>query len=274
MSKKALKFDEVGYWSELKLDIVRDYATAYSKIISKQNLQHIYIDAFAGAGIHKSKTSGTYIAGSPTQALVVNPPFKEYHFIELDTNKVDHLKKLLGSKPNVFVYAGDCNQVLLKDIFPKAQWSDFRRALCLLDPYGLHLDWQVIQMAGKMKSIEIFLNFPIADMNRNVFWHKPDGVRESDIKRMNAFWGDDSWKDVVYTTKNDLFGYENKEVNHVIAESFRDRLKKVAGFKHVSHPLAMRNAHKAIIYYLFFASQKPVANQIVEYIFNKYSQKG
>lgn len=274
MVKKALKFDEVGYWSELKLDIIKAYATEYSKIISKQNIRHIYIDAFAGAGIHKSKTSGTYIAGSPTQALAVTPPFKEYHFIELDTRKVGHLKKLLSDKPNVFVYSGDCNQILLQDVFPKARWGDFKRGLCLLDPYGLHLNWKVIETAGRMKSIEIFLNFPVADMNRNVFWHNPQGVGENDIERINAYWGDDSWRQAAYTTKNDLFGHQEKEINRVIAGRFRQRLIDKAGFAYVSEPLPMRNSQRAVIYYLLFAAQKPVAKKIVDFIFKKYRLKG
>lgn len=36
MVKKFLEFDEVGYWSELKLDIIKAYATEYSKIISNK----------------------------------------------------------------------------------------------------------------------------------------------------------------------------------------------------------------------------------------------
>ncbi len=52
------KYDEIGYWSEIKLDIIKDYAAAYSRILSSQknpNFYHIYIDAFAGAGKHISK---------------------------------------------------------------------------------------------------------------------------------------------------------------------------------------------------------------------------
>ncbi|MGO9109324.1 MAG: hypothetical protein ACLP9L_08835 [Thermoguttaceae bacterium] len=30
-----VRFDEIGYWSEIKLDIVRKYAQAYSNILSK-----------------------------------------------------------------------------------------------------------------------------------------------------------------------------------------------------------------------------------------------
>ena len=48
------KLDEIGYWSEIKLDIIKKYAKAYSTIISaQQNIQHhLYIDGFAGAGVH------------------------------------------------------------------------------------------------------------------------------------------------------------------------------------------------------------------------------
>ena len=81
-SKSSLKFDEIGYWSELKLDILKKYAAAYSKILSNQkNLSHSYIDAFSGAGMHLSKATQEFVPGSPVNALAVVPPFREYHFI-------------------------------------------------------------------------------------------------------------------------------------------------------------------------------------------------
>src|SRR5204863_2278374 len=103
-----------------------------------------------------------------------------------------------------------------------------RRGLCLLDPYGLQLDWKVIEAAGKMRTIDMFLNFPVADMNRNVLWRDPEGVDAADLKRMTEFWGDDSWRQIAYTTKRDLFGHLEKEENKVVAEGFRQRLLKVA----------------------------------------------
>ena len=87
---------------------------------------------------------------------------------------------------------------------------------------------------------------------------------------MTAFWGDDSWREIAYTTEGNLFGFPEKEDNETVAEGFRKRLQKVAEFKHVPSPLPMRNSKGAIIYYLFFASQKPVAQDIIEAIFNKY----
>ena len=75
----SLRSDEVGYWAEVKLDIVRDYAKEYSKILAAQKglRGHVYIDAFAGAGVHLSKTTGEFIPGSPLNALLVQPPFQE-----------------------------------------------------------------------------------------------------------------------------------------------------------------------------------------------------
>ena len=277
---KDLRYDQIGYWSEIKLDIIKEYATAYSRILSSWSspeFYHFYIDAFAGAGQHKSKTSGEFVLGSPANALLVNPSFREYHFIDLDEQKVESLEKLAGTRADVSIHHGDCNQVLLNEVFPRAKYESYRRALCVLDPYGLHLDWEVILKAGQMQSLEIFLNFPVADMNRNVLWRKPEGVSPVQVERMNRFWGDDSWRKAAYvpSVQMDLFGkmHEEKVSNEVISKAFRKRLKEVAGFPNVPKPIAMRNTQNAVVYYLFFASHKPVAEDIVQYIFDKYANR-
>jgi three-Cys-motif partner protein len=274
-----LKFDQIGYWSELKLEIIKKYAAAYSRILSARKaprLTHFYIDAFAGAGVHLSKTTKAFVLGSPLNALHVAPPFVEYHFIDLNSSKASNLRALAGSREDVFIYEGDCNQILLEKIFPRVNYGEYRRALCLLDPYGLHLEWKVIQAAGEKKTIDMFLNFPVADMNRNVLWHEPSGVREDDIARMTVFWGDDSWRDIAYSSSKDLFGDSliEKKTNEAIAGSFCRRLREVAGFEHVAKPLPMRNSKGAIVYYLIFASQKAVASNIVVDIFNSYRNRG
>jgi three-Cys-motif partner protein len=172
----------------------------------------------------------------------------------------------------VHVYDGDANQVLLNEVTPNVRYQDFRRALCILDPYGLHLDWKVIEAAGKTGTIEIFLNFPILDMNRNVLLWNPDDVSADDVARMDTFWGDRSWREAAYSTTGNLFGWQEKQRNEVIAEAFRERLKKVAGFERVPDPVPMRNSKGAILYYLFFSAQKDTAENIVVDVFNKHRQ--
>jgi three-Cys-motif partner protein len=268
------EFDEIGYWSEIKLEIVRDYASAYSTILSKKKLPHIYVDAFAGAGQHISKSTGDYVLGSPLNALNVRPPFREYHFIDLDAAKVENLRALVGNRPDVHIYKGDCNRILTDRIFPTLKFETYRRALCLLDPYGLDLTWQVISEAGRLGTIDIFLNFPVMDMNRNVLWRNPERVHAERLSRLNSYWGDDSWKSAAYSTTGNLFSLPEKESNEVVATSFQQRLVHVAGFKRVPEPLAMRNSKGTIVYYLFFASQVGVADDIISDIFGKYRRRG
>jgi three-Cys-motif partner protein len=70
---KKVKYDVIGNWSEVKLDIVREYASAYSRIMNAQSAieRYCYIDAFAGAGQHISKNTGEFLPGSPWNALLI-----------------------------------------------------------------------------------------------------------------------------------------------------------------------------------------------------------
>ena len=240
-------------------------------------MYHVYIDGFSGSGFHVAKSSGQLIEGSPLKALSVDPPFLEYFFVDLAGKKVEALQRTVGDRRNVHVLHGDSNEILLRDVFPKVQYKDYRRGLCLLDPYGLHLDWRVLEAAGKLRTLDLFLNFPILDMNRNALWHDSDRVDPDQALRMSRFWGDDSWRTEVYKPSKQatLFGNVEleKQGNPEVAEAFRRRLKEVAGFTQVLEPLPMRNTKGGIVYYLFFASHKPVALKIVKAIFAKYRHR-
>ena len=276
MRKKALRLDEIGYWSEVKLDIVKKYASAYSTIMAKQPSisRYAYIDAFAGAGTHVSKTTGTTVSGSPLNAMAIEPRFSELHFIDLDGTRIAELRRLASDDKRVVVHEGDCNTVLLRAVFPRCRFEDYRRALCLLDPYKLNVNWEVLKTAGSMKSIDVFYNFMIMPANMNVFMRNPNKVTPEQAARMDAVRGDNSWRTAAYRQAEDLFGtVEEKATNEDIAEAFRERLKTVAGFAHVPKPIPMRNSRGATVYYLYFATPKPVAAKIVQDILDTYRDR-
>jgi three-Cys-motif partner protein len=270
-----LKIDEIGYWSEVKLSILEEYAKPYNQILRKRNFHPIYIDGFAGAGHHLAKGTDRIVDGSPARALMIEPPFESFHFVDMDPQRAAALRRLAGNRSNVTVYEGNCNEVLIGKVFPKVRYDLYQRALCILDPYGLDLDWKVIQAAADTKAIEIFLNFPVMDMNRNVFWHNYEQVSVSSQNRMTRFWGDESWKSAAYETVQGLFGsMEQRNPTTEVVEAFKDRLKRAAGFEKVPEPMPIRNSRGAIVYYLFFAAQKPTAEFIVKQIFGKYRHRG
>jgi three-Cys-motif partner protein len=274
MGGSPVEHDTIGFWSEIRLEIIREYASAYSRILTKNGFWHAYIDAFASSGQHLSRQSKEMVPGSPLNALSVSPPpFDQYHFIDLNSTKVEALRDIAGNRADVDVYEGDCNRVLLDEVFPLIPYSRYRRALCLLDPYGLHLNWRTIQAASATKNIEVFLNCPLLDINLNALKHDRARVAPRQAARMTAFWGDESWRDECYVESPTLFGTQVDKIdNHRLAEAFRRRLRTVGGFAHVPAPIPMRQSTNSTLYYLFFASHRPVAAKIVDDIFTKYGR--
>jgi three-Cys-motif partner protein len=275
----GIEYDEIGIWSEVKLAIIEEYASAYATIMEASrrdripSLRWIYIDAYAGPGYHVSRTSGELVEGSPRIALNTSPPFHEYHFIDTEPRRAEQLRELAGPRTDVFIYNEDCNKVLLRDVFPRARYEHYRRALCLLDPYNINLTWEVIEAAGKARSVEIFMNLMIMDINRNAARRDPEKSIPSKMDQLTLLWGDESWKQAMYATDKNLFSEPEKVSNEEFAEKFRQRLEKKAGFKYVPPPMPMKTKSNSTIYYLYFASQKPVAAHIVNNIFAKYRKK-
>ena len=130
--------------------------------------------------------------------------------------------------------------------------------------------------ARRLRSIEIFLNFMVMDMNMNVLLRDPTKATAAQIERMERFWGDQTWRNVTYeeNPQRHLFAESEKiKVDHAndrIAEAYRTRLIEVAGFRYAPRPLPFVNQLGATVYYLFFASPNKTGNKVVEHIFEKY----
>ncbi len=193
--------------------------------------------------------------------------------MDLEEKRVHHLQSLVSSEVNAHFHIGNSNEVLPSKVFPKFHYDRYERIFCLLDPYKLTLDWDVVRAAGKSKITDVLINFPVLDMNRNVLWSNSEGISGNNREKMNRFWGNDSWKEIVYSEENDLFGpvtVKNEKPMHKILEAYSNRLKTIAGFAEVAKPLPMRNSVNAIVYYLIFATQKSLAIKIINSIMKKY----
>ena len=66
----------------------------------------------------------------------------------MDGDKAQLLEAISKGHPKVHVYEGDCNSILIDKIFPLVKYEDYNRAICVLDPYGLHLKWEIMYTAG------------------------------------------------------------------------------------------------------------------------------
>lgn len=271
----AIDLDEIGPWSEVKLDILRKYAGPYSRILASNGFHHGYIDAFSGPGLHIRKLDGQEILGSPLVALGVEPSFDEYHFIDLDGEKVEFLRSQVGDRRDTNFYTGDSNRILRESILPRFSYDNRTRALCLLDPYKLTLDWSVVSQAGNSNAVEVFINFPVMHMNRNCKKARITDILPGELQAMDNFWGDRSWHTAMYkeSAQMGLFGADaelEKQDNRNLVDAYCDRLNKIAGFGFVASPLPMRNSKGAVVYYLIFAGPNQTGWKIVQDIYRSH----
>ena len=212
-------------------------------------------------------------------ALNVPNKFTEYHFIDIERSKIERLKELTADrseKKSIHFYVGDANQVLRKKIAPKFPYSSFKRALCILDPYGVDIEWATIASLAPIKTMDVFINFPLMDINRNAALKKLETADPQQGSRLTKIWGDESWKQLAYVEQGGLFNasvlIKKIRGNETLKQGFREGLKKKAGFSCVPDPILMTNTVGGPLYFLFFASQKQVAQNIAQYIFENYRE--
>ena len=153
--------DTIPHWPQLNLDIVRRYGAAYSTIASRQpGLAHYWIDGFIRPGADGAGRD--FVPGSALNALLVTPPFHHHHLVNLDGQRADALRRAVDGRADVTLHEGTGSRVLIEEILPRVRQEDYRRALCVLDPGGPALDWRAIEMAGRLKTIDLFVAFSVA----------------------------------------------------------------------------------------------------------------
>lgn len=101
---EGMEYSRIGLWSEAKLRILKECAKPYSTILKNQyGFSHAYIDAFAGAGWHVSRRTDEFVPGSPLNALLVEPPFDDYYFVDVNPRKVAALRELADKRSDVHI---------------------------------------------------------------------------------------------------------------------------------------------------------------------------
>lgn len=287
-----------GDWTSDKLERVQKYLQAYTTIFranpKAQKLHTIYLDAFAGTGYRTSRRSSfgaaqflegleednqAFLKGSARIALEVEPPFKEYVFIEQDPDYAAELAQLKtefsSNRGKISVESKDANDFLI-DWIQKTDWAR-TRAVVFLDPYGMEVEWSVIQALGDTQAIDLWILFPLGVAVNRLLTKAgppPDGWGRA----LTRIFGTDTWRDAFYPHQKvqTLFGEEEIQQKEAdfdkISQFFISRLQ--TAFTAVSHkPLALRNSKNNPLYLLCFASSNPkgsstaikIANHILKH---------
>ena len=272
MTVRMSESEKTVSWSELKAEIVRRYASAWAQVMSRQaGLAYYYIEGFSRPSWYLPELFEGFLPTSVLQATVVEPRFRHYFLVDLDGGPATELRDLVAGA-DVTLLEGDGNALLLEDVLPRVRAEDYRRALCVLDPPALGLDWRVLEAAGRLRTIDLFVTLPVVDEHGAPLW---TAARQNaqQAARMTRAWGDDSWREAVTAPARAKAGAAGAvggpgAAHAAIAAAFARRLREVARFGNVLAPLPIPDRTGATtVGYLFFASRTDTANHVLEEIF-------
>lgn len=266
-----------GAWTQQKLEALKKYLQAYTKIFKNNPKARFYsisyVDAFAGTGsLRRPEPSGfaeflpelrkneqEFRKGSVRRALEVEPSFDEYVFIEKNRKKCEELKTIAADFPsrNVRIINEDANSALLA-------WcggfnAERQRAVVFLDPFGASVKWQVIAELGRTRAVDLWVLFPYSAVNRMLVRDRKP--RKAWADRLTSVFGTTQWENAFYskTTFRSLLESTkviesvHKSADHrVITGFFMERLKQE--FVAVSDPFPMHNSNGSLMFELFFAA--------------------
>lgn len=268
-----------GSWTHKKLENLKKYLSAYTKIFTTNPkakfYKTIYIDAFAGTGYRKKKGNDAdslllpffdevdvqeFYDGSAKIALQNSPRFDKYIFIEQDKERIKSLNTLKSEFPDltkdILIKKEDANKFLL-NICKKVDWKKFR-AVVFLDPYGMQVEWETIKAIAATQAIDVWFLFPLGvAVNRLL---RKNGIINKNIKtRLDKTFGSEDWLNEFYIEEDmdSLFGSEQRirkigDFNK-ISKYFTKRLKTI--FVGVAdNPLPLFNSRNNPLYLLCFAA--------------------
>ncbi len=272
-----------GDWTEDKLERLRKYLQAYTKIFKTnpqaRHFRITYVDAFAGSGSRTEKQAhsedinplfvGTeatetenFFKGSARIALETEPQFDEYIFVERDAECRARLEQLRRQFPNlhnrISIKSSDANRFLW-NWCEQTDWNK-NRAVVFLDPYGMQVDWSTIERIAATEAIDLFILYPLGQaINRLLTREGPPTGSWAD--RLTRFFGSDEWKTRFYkpSSQATLFGTSSLEKEadfDSLGDYFLERLGSI--FSEVAkNTLALRNSKGVPLFLLCFAAGNP-----------------
>ena len=267
-----------GSWTEEKLGRLDAYIKAYLTALKNKHFELIYLDAFAGTGAvdrdHGDAATEMlftdvaavekqeYIDGSALIALQQENPFNKYIFIESNRNRVKTLKK----RVQVYVDHGlkievlnqKCGEFL--EQFCRQDWSS-RRALVFLDPYGMQVDWKVLEMLAETQAIDLMILIPYGMGANRLLVRDVSTMDPSWADRLDSFFGTHEWREACYSesVQGELFDEPSTQkvwnIDDVL-KFYIGRMEKIFAYVHPKPYILTAPGNKKL-FALGFASANP-----------------
>lgn len=289
-----------GAWTEEKLNAFEKYVNAYLTIMNKYRGQYdwklIFFDGFAGSGSRNEDTSSednqlmidlidehqiaaeelTPYKGAAERVLnIVQDGFDFYYFIDKDAASSSQLQEKLASyqkdKRLEFRHS-DANTEVSK-LADAMRKNSKLKALVLLDPFGMQVDWSSIERL-KGTSTDLWILIPTGVIVNRLLDRK---CKLTHIEKLTSFFGKDEafLRNYFYSTHQDMTLFGDVEVIEKVKEPIRKIAElyiqqMVTIFKYVTkQPLVLCNTRNMPIFHFACASNNESAVKIAHEIINK-----
>jgi len=203
--------------------------------------------------------------------------FDEYYFIDNDSEAINILKSNLAAKNLI---TSSCNFIVNdvnEELKKFSKYLDKKKAaLILLDPFGMQLNWESIELL-KDRRVDLWILLP-SGVIINRFLDRKGKLLFSE--KLQSFFGmsEQEIREIFYKTETieTLFDIENRIIKvsdsiTKIADVYIQRLKNI--FKFVTNePLKLLNTKDIPIYHFVFASNNQIALKIANQIIEKRRQ--
>lgn len=219
-------------YTRKKLDAVESYLKPYRQVLKKQQFELLYIDACAGSGHSMPKSvskaekesakqarldgfsmpvleADQILTGSAVRALGSDPPFHRYLLNDKKQANVRALSRIVDEdfphlRDRVEITGLDAND-MLRQVCEKYDWKK-TRALVFLDPFGLQINYETLQMLGATKAVDLWYLVPVFAMYRQV--SDAGDINQDGGPRVDAALGTKAWRERASVTEaigKDLF---------------------------------------------------------------------
>lgn len=270
-----------GYWTRLKLAILRDYLPAFLRASSGKATEFVYLDAFAGEGNGIDRLTGEEFNGSARIALEATEAsgFTRLRYFERATKAKELGDKLRAEYPDrdIEVYGGDCNAEIPKAL---AELEDVKWAptFAFIDPDGMEFAWRTLEHLADHKrgyrtsdspkpeyKVELWLLFPTQGLIRTLALDE-SRLRPNDEERATRLYGTEDWRSIYDRRVSGVL--RAAEAREEYVNLLRWRLGNDLGYAK-THAFELKNTRGGTVYHMVFATDNKAGDQIMADLYAK-----
>jgi three-Cys-motif partner protein len=238
-------------WTVAKLDAIATYLRTYTIAGLRTPGRKGYIDAFVGANYCEmfdelvpgaspsllmpdlaSSEPRALLDGMTRMALETNPAFHAYIFLDRSPQRatvIEDLQRELSNFLSDDALRSRPARVEIEALCSMA-WKD-RRAVMFLDPFGMDVDWEIIEAIARTGSIDLWLLYPLG-LGVARLAGQLDGKVERWRRHLDRFLDTNAWYDDLLAAKPEPQLFQDDEScatarARVLAKHFECRLQSI-----------------------------------------------